>query len=536
MKIRLRLLLIVAAMPFAISLLSTCSTQPAVEDDGSIPIGVLLPLTGFLSSYGIRSQNAIELFFNELNQKGGIRGRQVRYIIEDTGTDAKTAASNAKMLINKKKVRAILGPLISSSSMAVGEICQQLGIPMICIAATLEGITQIGDFIFRTAATENYQTYIIAKFAVENLYSRKAVIFSFTDDDRAKGLGELFASHYMELGGQEYQHQILNDSDDSALQKELDKLAAFQPDVLFMPFSHDRAEDILQRLKDGKIDAIPLGLDHWLNVDPNVDIFQGGYFVDHYSPETYEEQSKKFVNAYEQQFGSFGDSIPALAYESASILANALREAQNLDLAAVRDSLAETDTQTLIGRFRFDEAGDPVKPVVIKQIESQEIRYVVSIYPETVTEVEFKEQITIATQASREDLPTIAVLDLALSNIAEDDSIIVVDIIGSAMANTGAFRILERGKRDKMLEEMEFSNSDVADDDYQIEIGKQLAADRIITGSLGAVAERYVLNIKLIDVESGETLSASYKVYKSMTELIDNADLLVIDLVSKTLL
>ena len=81
---------------------------------------------------------------------------------------------------------------------------------------------------------------------------------------------------------------------------------------------------------------------------------------------------------------------------------------------------------------------------------------------------------------------------------------------------------------------MEYSQSDLVDEAFQIEIGKQLAADNIITGSMGVMAERYILNIKLIDVETGETMSASYKVYKSMTELVDHADQLVIDLVSKT--
>ena len=85
-----------------------------------------------------------------------------------------------------------------------------------------------------------------------------------------------------------------------------------------------------------------------------------------------------------------------------------------------------------------------------------------------------------------------------------------------------------------MLEEMEFSQSELVDEAYQIEIGKQLAADNIVTGSLGSVAERFILNIKLIDVKTGETLSASYRVYKSMGDLVDHADQLVIELVSKT--
>jgi len=513
----------------------TTPSPTAVEETEEIRIGVLLPLSGPFAGYGEPALNAIELYFDEVNRSGGLNGKPINYLLEDTGADPESAAKMAKKLIERDRVQAILGPLTSGNSIAAGEVCQSSGISMICIAATMQGVTEVGDHVFRTAITEDYQAFIIAKFALESLNSRRATTIAFDDNIFGQDISAIFEQHYRSLGGGSTQVQIL-DPDPGQWSGNIEEIVEFQPDVLYVPGQLDRVEEILPRLRERGVEAVPLGSFMWITVDPSRSAFEGSYFVDHYSPQTYEEQSRRFVAAYEGRFGALRDSIPALAYESAVILAEAFRQARSLDPAEIRGALARTDTETLIGRFRFDDIGDPVKPAIIRQVESGRIRYVVSIYPEVVTEEQFKQQIVPAVAADREDLPLVAVLNLALSGIPEQEAVIIVDLIGSAMANTGAFRILERGQRDKMLEELEFSYSDMADEGTQIEIGRQLAADRIITGSLGALADRFILNIKLIDIERGETLSASYQVYKSMNELIDNADRLVVDLVSKTAL
>jgi len=328
---------------------------------------------------------------------------------------------------------------------------------------------------------------------------------SFTDVSFAEGFTQVFEEQYRELGGREVL-EIQVQPDDPNLQEKVDRIKDFGPDVLFIPSGPARASELVSKVREGGIDAVLLGLDLWLKMEEYLDLYDGGYFIDHYSPETYEQRSHRFVEAYQERYGPMPDSITALAYESAVILAVAIREAFSADPVTLRNALAEIDTETIIGRFRFDENRNPVKPAIIKQIKDGEIRYTVSVYPEVVDEEEVYEQIRAAAAASGSgEIPVVAVLDLALSNVAPEDAAIIVDLIGSAIANTNAFRTLERGKRDKMLEEMEYSRSDMVDEQYQIAIGRQLAADRIVTGSLGILADRFILNIKLIDVESGET-------------------------------
>ena len=127
-----------------------------------------------------------------------------------------------------------------------------------------------------------------------------------------------------------------------------------------------------------------------------------------------------------------------------------------------------------------------------------------------------------------QEKPTIAVLDFKYSGIPKIEAEVFLDFITSNIVQTGAYTVIDKAQRRNLLEEMEFSNADCADEQCQLEIGRLLAANQIIVGSLGKVSNRYVLNIKLIEVETAKTLNTASKLYNSMDDLIDDSASLVI--------
>ena len=144
-------------------LLAGCTTQAVVEEIEEVRIGVLLPLSGQLSGFGEPALNAAELYFDEINGKGGVEGKPIKYLVEDTGGDPETAARLARKLIEQDRVQAILGPLTSGCSIAAGEVCQSSGVPMINIAATTRGITRnlIGSSPIVLRASSSSFTFIV---------------------------------------------------------------------------------------------------------------------------------------------------------------------------------------------------------------------------------------------------------------------------------------------------------------------------------------------------------------------------------------
>ena len=91
----------------------------------------------------------------------------------------------------------------------------------------------------------------------------------------------------------------------------------------------------------------------------------------------------------------------------------------------------------------------------------------------------------LSQQMSAEEKPVVTVLDFGIKNIPEAEGEIVVDYLASAIFRTGCFNVIDRSQRQTLLTELEFSQSDCTDEACQIEIGRMLAANQIVVGTLG---------------------------------------------------
>jgi len=121
-------------------------------------------------------------------------------------------------------------------------------------------------------------------------------------------------------------------------------------------------------------------------------------------------------------------------------------------------------------------------------------------------------------------LPLITVLDFSIENLPQSDGRLIVDLMFSALVATRRYRVLDRSQRDNILKEIEYSFAVCADEKCQLEIGRLLAADKIVVGSLGKVGQRYILNAKMLDVRTGEAVSTAYQLFGSLEELVDGTE------------
>lgn len=138
--------------------------------------------------------------------------------------------------------------------------------------------------------------------------------------------------------------------------------------------------------------------------------------------------------------------------------------------------------------------------------------------------------ITEEEEANTDLLPLVTVLDFTIENLSKAEGMIIVDLLSNYLFETNRFRVLDRGQRDNILLEINFSLSGCADELCQLEVGKMLAADKIVVGSLGRIGNRYIINTKLIEVPTGETVSTSQEIYRSIDDLIDNCQNIIEEL------
>ena len=96
-----------------------------LEQQGDIIIGCNLPYTGPYASQGIDELRAYKMAIDELNNKGGILGKKVGYVIKDTRSKPDIVVQNATELIEKHKAIIITGGVSSGVAVAVSELCQK---------------------------------------------------------------------------------------------------------------------------------------------------------------------------------------------------------------------------------------------------------------------------------------------------------------------------------------------------------------------------------------------------------------------------
>ena len=129
----------------------------------------------------------------------------------------------------------------------------------------------------------------------------------------------------------------------------------------------------------------------------------------------------------------------------------------------------------------------------------------------------------------------ITVMDFETSGVSEQEMTLFVDYLSSSVSDYEDYKLIDRRQREIILAEAQFSNSGCADESCAIEIGQLLSASEMIVGSLGSIGSRYLLNIKLIDVETGETIEDVSEKYSSIDELVDGSEDVIAQLISASI-
>ena len=170
-------------------------------------IGFIGPLTGDNANYGIRCSNAAKLAISEINAAGGIDGKQLELIAEDSeGTVDKALASYEKLAYTDD-VCAIIGPVFTSPALAVAQRCQEDGIVMISPSATHKDVTAQPatnadglNYVFRTVPSDALQSDVAAHYFYEILgYRNLASLYAMNDYSQGLALG--MKDTFESLGG-----------------------------------------------------------------------------------------------------------------------------------------------------------------------------------------------------------------------------------------------------------------------------------------------------------------------------------------------
>ncbi len=359
---------------------SSCTKKEDV-----ILIGEYGSLTGDDATFGISTNKGIKMAFDEINAKGGIKGKKIKLVTEDNQGKNEETAKVVNRLITQEKIVALIGEVASSRSLIAAPIAQKHGIPMVSPSSTNPEVTQKGDNIFRVCFIDPFQGLVMAKFAIENLKAKKAAIFRKNGDAYSEGLANVFVAEFKKMGG-EIVKDIQYQPKDIDFNAQLAEIKAKKPEVIFIPGYYSDAGNIAKQAKKIDLKAILLGGDGWDSPklhEIGGDAINGQYFSNHYTTESTDPVVVEFIKKFKARYNDeVPDGLAALGYDAAKIVAEAIERAAEVKPNLIRDEIAKTkDFAGVTGKISMNAERNAVKSAVVVQVDGEKRKYVTTISP-----------------------------------------------------------------------------------------------------------------------------------------------------------
>jgi branched-chain amino acid transport system substrate-binding protein len=367
------------------SLVLVARTIAATPPTGPIKIGEFASLTGKEAAFGQSSHKGTLLAIEELNAAGGLLGRKLELVTEDNQSKSGESATIAKKLISRDKVVALLGEVASMRSLEAAPIAQKAQIPMVSPSSTNPKVTEIGNYIFRVCFVDPFQGVAMAKFARSHLKVRRVALLTSVSSAYSVGLAKYFKEQIARDGGTVAIEQKYSEGDKD-FKAQLTAIKAAGVEGIFVPGYYTEAALICKQAKDLGLNVPLFGGDGW-EAPQLVTIggaaVEGMYFSTHYSPEHQTPAIKNFVAKFKQRWGNeVPDAMAALGYDSAMVLADAIKRAGTTDSAKLRDALAATKGFAGVsGTTTLDAQRNATKAAVVLKVQNGEFKFVESIAP-----------------------------------------------------------------------------------------------------------------------------------------------------------
>jgi branched-chain amino acid transport system substrate-binding protein len=364
-----------------LGLVSGCGSTAAPKAAEELKIGGVLELSGGVATYGQSVLNAVTLAFDDQNKKGGVLGKQLKFITADNKSEAGESTSAITKLITQDKVIAVLGAVTSSNTKAAVPVSADHKIPLITPTATNSEVTvnkdgSLNKWVFRSCFLDPFQGKVAANFVTNTLKVKKAAIFIDQKDDYSKGLAAEFKKVMESAGGTitDTENYVGGDKD---FKSTLTRIKASNPEVVFVPGYYNEVGLIVKQARELGIKVPFVGGDGWDSAKlpelAGAANLNDTYFVNHMWAD--DPDTKPFVEAYKAKYkNEEPDALAALGYDAAKMLIAAIEKAGSADSSKIRDALENTkDFKGVTGVITVDpKTHNPVKSaVIIKMVDGK---------------------------------------------------------------------------------------------------------------------------------------------------------------------
>jgi branched-chain amino acid transport system substrate-binding protein len=339
------------------------------KEEKEIKIGAILPLTGSAAPYGLNAQRGIQMALDEINSKGGINGKMIEVIFEDSKTDPKESVTALQKLVQANKIRYIIGDVNSSGVLAMAPIAERNHIVLLSPGASNPKISDAGDYIFRNWHSDALEGEVDANFAFNQLGWKKVAVL-YVNAAYGVGLAEVFRDTFKKLGGEIVAFEAY-EQDATDMRTQINRIFSQKPDGIFLPGWPKEMSIALKQLRELK-SKLPMlsvqGFD-----DPSIltlagKAAEGVVFSVPETPNPEDELVKSFNSSYKQNYNVDPGVCSASGYDALRIYAWAIEKAGDNPEEVQRLMAQLKDFPGADGKITFDAHGDLLKPFSFKVV------------------------------------------------------------------------------------------------------------------------------------------------------------------------
>jgi branched-chain amino acid transport system substrate-binding protein len=323
----LSIAVLAACVPTALP--TTTTTQPTSAPQAStdpIYIGVSGPLTGDRAQYGAQWKKGFDLALEEINGAGGVDGRKLEYIFQDSQSDPKQSVVIAQKFVADPRIVVELGDFSSTASMAASQIYQRGGLVQFGFTNSHPDFTYAGgDYTWSTSVTQDQASPALADLAVNTLGLKKLAVFQL-NNDWGKATNELFQKRVEELGAEIVASQSYLDTEKD-FRSAITTVKDANPDgIVLISYQGDGAL-IAQQLREAGLTQ-PLVASAAIQSPDYIklggDAVEGTYILGEFNIQDPRPEVQEFVSKFRAKYNEDPDLFATLAYDTIYLMKHAI--------------------------------------------------------------------------------------------------------------------------------------------------------------------------------------------------------------------
>jgi len=335
-----------------------------------ILIGVSGPLTGQYAQYGAQWKKGFDLALDEINASGGINGRPLAYVFEDTQSDPRQTVTVARKFVADERIVVEVGDFSSAASMAASPIYQAAQMVQFGFTNSHPDFTKGGDFVWSNAVNQKDEMPLLADF-LRDLGLKKIAVLHL-NSDWGRTAKDLLVEAIKQRGGEVVGSEAYL-ADEKDFRSAIVRLRGANPDSIALISYYPDGAQLTRQIRQAGI-TLPIVAGGSIYSPKFLEL--GGADVNGvlttvpFFPDDPRPLVQKFVKSFEAKFGAEPDAYNGRAYDTIILLASVMRQF-GTDRKAIQQGLGKIkDVPSVVyGAVTFDTETRRVANPLVSRIE-----------------------------------------------------------------------------------------------------------------------------------------------------------------------